>query len=189
MKPLCLAAMLAATATMSQADQYAEVMTEYARDHILTWLQDPTLISAIRLQNLRTGHLAQSEIEDLDRRWQQEVGQPVRPTVDPVVGNAAADFLRARIAGSSGTMTEIFIMDGRGLNVAASDPTSDYWQGDEAKFTETYGQGPQAMHIGDIEYDESTQTYQGQVSVAIADPDTGAVIGAVTVGLDAEQLF
>ena len=80
-------------------------------------------------------------------------------------------------------------MDGRGLNVAASDATSDYWQGDEEKFTETYGKGAGGILVGDIEYDESTQTYQGQVSLAIADPETGAVIGAVTVGLNAEKLF
>jgi hypothetical protein len=189
MKPLWLAAALVLTAPVAQADQYTDVMRDYARDHVMFWLHDPALIGAIRQQNMRTSHLAQSEIDELDRRWRQEVGQSTRPTVDPVLGNSASDFLRARVAASGGIMTEVFVMDGRGLNVAASEATSDYWQGDEAKFTESFGQGPAAIHIGDIEYDESTQTYQGQVSLSIADPDTGTVIGAVTVGLNAEQLF
>jgi hypothetical protein len=80
-------------------------------------------------------------------------------------------------------------MDARGLNVAASTPTSDYWQGDEAKFTDTYSQGPGAIHVGDVEFDESTQSYQGQVSIVVVDPDTGNPIGAITVGLNAEALM
>ncbi len=40
-------------------------------------------------------------------------------------------------------MTEVFVMDARGLNVAASDVTSDYWQGDEEKFSETFPKGPE----------------------------------------------
>lgn len=189
MKSLWLAVPVALTATLSQADQYRDVMTTYARDNVMSWVQDPTVISAIRMQNMRTGHLAQSDIDELDRLWRQEVGQPTRPTVDPVLNNAAADFLRARVTASDGFMTEVFVMDSRGLNVAASDATSDYWQGDEAKFTESFGKGADAIHIGDIEFDESSQTYQGQVSVSIADPETGAVIGAVTIGLNAEMLF
>lgn len=189
MRPALLSAALMMTATLSHADQYTEVMSTYARDHVLTWASDPSLIAAIRAQNLRTQALPQSEIDEMDRRWRQEVGGADRPTVDPVLQNPAAQFLRDRIAASEGVMTEVFIMDSRGLNVAASDATSDYWQGDEAKFTETFNQGASAVHIGDIELDESTQTYQGQVSVAISDPETGAVIGAMTVGLNAEMLF
>ena len=79
-------------------------------------------------------------------------------------------------------------MDQRGLNVAASHATSDYWQGDEAKFTQSFGLGAGAIHCGDIEFDESSQTYQGQVSVSIVDPETQAVIGAITFGLNADAL-
>ena len=80
-------------------------------------------------------------------------------------------------------------MDALGLNVAASDTTSDYWQGDEAKFTETYGVGPDATHLGDIELDESSQSYQGQISMTIVDPATGSAIGAITVGVNADALL
>ena len=80
-------------------------------------------------------------------------------------------------------------MDARGLNVAASGVTSDYWQGDEAKFRETFGKGPRAMHISEVEFDESSQTFQSQLSVPIVDPVTQEPLGAITVGLNAEQLF
>jgi hypothetical protein len=79
-------------------------------------------------------------------------------------------------------------MDDKGMNVALSDVTSDYWQGDEAKWQQTYLVGPDAVHIGDVELDESTQTYQSQVSITVVDPDTKAPIGALTFGVNVEAL-
>ena len=38
----------------------------------------------------------------------------------------------------------------------------------------------------EVELDESTQTYQAQLSFTLVDPATGAAIGAVTVGVNAE---
>jgi len=72
--------------------------------------------------------------------------------------------------------------------VALSDVTSDYWQGDEAKWQMTYGEPAGTVHLGDVELDESTQTYQSQVSFPIFDPETGEGIGAVTVGVDLSAL-
>ena len=66
---------------------------------------------------------------------------------------------------TGGAITEVFVMDAQGLNVAASGPTSDYWQGDEAKFQETYLKGAEAIHVSEVEFDESSQTYSVQVSV------------------------
>jgi hypothetical protein len=51
--------------------------------------------------------------------------------------------------------------------------TSDMWQGDEEKFTETYSIGPGAVHFSEVELDESTQRYQAQISLTIVDPETG----------------
>ena len=80
-------------------------------------------------------------------------------------------------------------MDAQGLNVAASSVTSDYWQGDEAKHQETYGKGAGAVHFSAIEFDESSQMYQAQISISLSDPDSGAVIGAMTIGVDADSLM
>jgi hypothetical protein len=101
----------------------------------------------------------------------------------------AADFLRGQVDASGGRITEVFIMDRHGLNVAASAMTSDMWQGDEAKFTETYSMGAGAVHFSEVELDESTQRYQAQISVTIVDPSSGEPIGAMTVGVDAEALL
>jgi hypothetical protein len=72
--------------------------------------------------------------------------------------------------------------------VAQSDITSDYWQGDEEKWAEVYPKGAGALHLSEVEQDESTQIYQSQISMPVVDPADGAVIGAVTVGVNVEML-
>ena len=175
--------------TPAIANDFEPAMRAYFESEIVGWMQDQVIIDAINGQNTTTGAYDQSEIDALDLAWRAEVGSNDSPTITPVLKNAAADRLRGLVEESGGRITEIFIMDGVGLNVAASATTSDYWQGDEAKFTETHGAGPEAVHFGEVEFDESSQQYQGQISATITDPATGQAIGAVTVGIDAESLL
>ena len=109
--------------------------------------------------------------------------------IDKVLGNELSKFLKTVKEQSNGLYTEIFVMDNKGLNVGQSDTTSDYWQGDEAKWKKTYMVGPKAIHVGKVKEDESTQMLQAQTSIAIVDPKTKAVIGAVTIGVNVEQIM
>ena len=186
---LLAAALGAAAAAPAAADEFTAAMQAFYEAELASLAQDPVLAGAIAAQNARTAGLPQSEIDALDGAWRAEVGAADTPTITPVLENDAAAMLRARVAASGGMITEIFAVDERGLNVAASAVTSDYWQGDEAKFTETYPMGAGAVHFGEVEFDESTQTFQGQISFTVSDPATGAPIGAVTVGVDAESLL
>ncbi len=183
-----LAAAFAAAAPMAQAVEPHAAMQAYVDSEIMTWAQDATIIEAIKAQNAMTSGYDAARIDELDKTWRAEVGS-ASDLVDGVLMNAAADFLRGQVDASGGQITEVFIMDAHGLNVAASGATSDYWQGDEAKFQETYSKGPAAVHFGEIEFDESSQTYQAQISITIADPASGDPIGAMTVGIDAESLM
>ena len=191
MKPTLPAAALAAAvaALPAFANDFEPQMRAYLENEISAWANEQVLVDAIRAQNERTAGYSQAEIDALDQAWRAEVGAADRPTITPVLENAASDFLRTIVASAGGTVTEVFVMDARGLNVAASDVTSDYWQGDEDKWSATYPNGAGAAHFGDVEFDESSQTYQGQISVSITDPATGETVGAVTVGVDAEALF
>ena len=187
--PLFSAAMFLTVATTASANEFAPAMQDYLDNEIRSWAMSGPIVSAINAQNQSTAGYDQSMIDELDLRWRAEVGASETPTITPVLNGVAADFLRQQVEASGGRITEVFIMDSHGLNVAASAVTSDYWQGDEAKFSETYGRGADAVHLGDIEFDESTETYQGQISITIVDPATGSPIGAMTVGVDAEALM
>lgn len=182
-------AVLAALALPASADDFTPALQGYLDAEIRHWANDPVLVMAILAQNERHADMTAEQIDALDRAWRAEIGQADTPTITPVINNSAADFLRDRVEESAGTIAEIFIMDSHGLNVAATAPTSDMWQGDEAKFTDTYPHGPDATHFSEVEFDESTQTFVGQISLPIVDQDTGAVIGAMTVGVNAEALM
>lgn len=184
--PLVLAAALVSANSAYAVD--GALMTSFYTENIAGWANDPVLIDAIVAQNVMTANYDSAMIDQLDQTWRAEVGTGSTPTIDPVLQNAAADFLRDQVAASGGLITEVFIMDAKGLNVAASAVTSDYWQGDEAKFLETYPMGSGAMHFSDIEFDESSQSYQAQVSVTLSD-GAGNVIGAMTVGIIADALM
>ncbi|MEQ9258174.1 MAG: hypothetical protein RIG84_03655 [Roseovarius sp.] len=180
---------LAAQTLPATADEFTPALSKYLQEEISTWMNDPVLVEAVMAQNAAHGSLSQSEIDAMDQAWRAQVGDADSPVIGPVLTNPAADFLRARVSASGGVITEAFTMDAHGLNVAASDVTSDMWQGDEEKFTMTYPMGPGAVHLSDVEFDESTQSYQGQISVPLLHPETGEPVGALTVGINAEALM
>ena len=188
------AALLAAVcaglaATAGHAQDFGPALDAFLQTDIAPWASDPILVAAITAQNQVTAAYDQAMIDGLDATWRAEIGTAQTPTIDAVLSNPAADFLRDRIAASGGRITEAFVMDAQGLNVGASSITSDYWQGDEDKHALTYDLGPGAVLIGDVELDESTQTYQAQVSITVTDPATGLAVGALTVGINAEALM
>ncbi|MEL7115265.1 MAG: hypothetical protein AAGP08_06665 [Pseudomonadota bacterium] len=189
MKTKIFAAALSALAFPAVANDFAPMMESYLESDVMAWAADPVLIEAVRAQNAVSADYTPSDIDNMDKAWRAEVGTGQTPTIDPVIANAAADFLRNQVEASGGRITEVILMDAVGLNVAVSHVTSDMWQGDEAKYQETYLVGSDAIHFGDIEKDESTGRYQGQISFTVTDPASGDVLGAMTVGVDAESLL
>lgn len=191
LKHMLVAALMLAPlgAAQAQENENATLIKAFFQDEVASWVFDEALVSAIRVRNVIDKGLTPEDILAKDKQWRAEVGTDTHPLVDSIVNNDAADFLRHRVADSGGSITEVFIMDAHGLNVAASSATSDYWQGDEAKHAETYGKGVGAFHMSELEVDESTGVYQVQVSFTITDPNTNEPIGAITVGLIADAIL
>ncbi|HLV84775.1 MAG TPA: hypothetical protein VKY62_13475 [Devosia sp.] len=185
---LSFAALLATSATAQAQDEFTAPLTALATSDIAALASDPVLIDAIKAQNAISGSYDQAKIDTLDAQWRAEVDAASKPLIDATLGNAASMYLTGVQEEAMGKYTEIFAMDAKGLNVAQSTLTSDYWQGDEDKFSASFGAGANAVHIGEIEQDESTQAFQSQVSIPISDPATGALIGAITVGVDVSML-
>ncbi|WP_428524386.1 hypothetical protein [Roseibium sp.] len=170
------------------ANQFEAELNSLASGKIAEISRSDQVIEAIKVQNDRTGSFQQNQIDDLDRTWRAEADSNDQPMIDEVLGNALSEYLMDVQDSSDGLFTEIFVMDAKGLNVGQSDVTSDYWQGDEAKWKETFGQGAGEVLIGELEQDESTQLLQSQVSVTVTDPVSGQPIGAMTFGVNIEKL-
>ena len=184
---LALSPVLAAPLSAAQND-HKQAIRDQVVPKVEAFLSAPRIADAIKAQNDRHAGLSQSRIEELDKQWRAETATAGGALIGQVLGNDLSAYLANVQESSAGLFTEVFVMDNKGLNVGQSGLTSDYWQGDEAKWQETYGRGAGAMLIDEVEFDESTQTFQSQLSMAVSDPVTGMVIGAITVGVNMDLL-
>lgn len=188
MAAAALAVSLPFTMASAAEGPHVEPIKAYVASKIQAWLKDPAVIEAIKAQNDKTAALSSADIDKLDKQWRAEVDADAKPMIKGVLGNPLSAFLTKKKEEAGGLITEMFVMDAKGLNVGQSDTTSDYWQGDEAKWKKTFQAGPNAVFVDEIEKDESTQMLQSQVSVSITDPATGKVIGAITIGINVDAL-
>ena len=185
LKPLltCLG-LLAAHAAHADTDIVSLLSEDLARDLIA----DAGVIAALEASNTAHDGLFEAELIALDDVWRREVDLSRQPTISEVTDRPGSQRLRDMVERGGGSVTEIIVMDKYGMNAAVSGVTSDYWQGDEAKFQLTFPNGADAIHVGDLELDESTGLFQVQVSRTLSDPETGVPVGAVTFGFDASIL-
>lgn len=189
---IALAACAAWTAPQAVAqntpsvEEFGKIVLEYARTDLQEWINDPTIIYAIKEQNALHKDMNQLRINRLDFQWRE--ADSYDPLIVDLLDRQASIIARDRRAASNGIVNEIIVMDAFGLNVAISDRTSDYFQGDEAKWLETFKIGPEAVHVSELEFDESTGKIQTQVSLTVVDPETGEPIGAVTLGINLDKL-
>lgn len=180
-------AMLALGFQARAEEAYVGAVKEYIEQNVKPWLADPAVIEAIKAQNTAHAAFSQADIDAMDQKWRDEVDGDSRPTVDAALATPLSAFLKEKAAASNGVITEVFVMDNKGLNVGQSDVTSDFWQGDEDKFQKSFGAGKDAVFVDEAEKDESTQKLQSQASVTISD-EAGNPIGAITIGIDLDSL-
>ena len=121
---------LIATAGMVHAGEKApQKVIDLANSTLAAVGTDPVVVAAVKAENEKGKTLEQ--IKEMDKKWSATPGE--------------ADFMKALMESECGKhlrkmqesapfYAEIFVMDNQGANVAMSNKTSDYWQGDEAKF-------------------------------------------------------
>jgi hypothetical protein len=169
-------------------DVHVEPVAAYVEANIRAWIEDPVIIEALKSQNIVNADLTQAAIDDLDAIWRAEFASDVHPLIDTVTGNPLSAFLKDKQIASGGVITEIFVIDAKGLSVGESEMSSDYWQGDEPKWQKTYLAGTSTLFVDVAEKDESTQMLQSQASLTVSDPQTALPIGAITIGINLDAL-
>jgi hypothetical protein len=179
---------LLALAGAAAANDYKAELIALAKGRIAEIVSLPQVIEAVRAQNAETESFSQGRIDELDRTWRFETESADQPMIDRVMERPLSLLLGDLQMASEGLITEIFVTDARGLNVGQSRVTSDFWQGDEKRWQDTVTGGPGTITIGELLEDESTLTYQTQVSVPVVDPLNGEVIGTATFGVNVERL-
>ena len=143
---------------------------------------------SIANQNEKYGSMQETEIIQLDKQWRSETKKADQPLISATLSNPLSSYLTRVQAHSYGLYTEMFAMDKNGLNVGQSNISSDYWQGDEAKFQKTYPVGKDAVFIDEPEYDDNLGIWRVQVNLAVSDKEQTGAIGAITVEINLSEL-
>lgn len=187
---MAAAAMLLASPALAEppAPDFKRLMTPTVMKDIRSWLDTEIVRMAIGAQNQRLNKLEQAKIDTLDKQWRAEREADDKPLIAATLSNPLSVYL-ARMQGRSlGLYAEIFVMDQNGLNVGQSSITSDFWQGDEAKFQKTYDVAKDAVFIDDPEWDDETKIWRGQVSMTLTDATGNNKLGAATIEINLTEL-
>jgi len=175
-------------ASATPAPVSTSIITPTFIDGLRQQLLQPVTILSVNASNVRHESVQQTEIDTLDNAWKSEAKSDDQPLIAEILSSPLSSYLLYLQAKSSGLFAEIFVMDKFGLNVGQSSVTSDYWQGDEAKFQKTYDVGPDAVFIDEPEFSDDTKTWRAQVNFTIVDPASKAPIGAVTAEINLTEL-
>ncbi|MDX9863046.1 MAG: hypothetical protein RBS99_19225 [Rhodospirillales bacterium] len=175
------------TAAAFDAKAATNLIDDAMLKQIRGWLDSPVVRISVEAQNKRHGDLTQVRIDELDKQWVAERKSKEQPLIAATLSSPLSNYLTQIQAASGGLYTEIFVMDSKGLNVGQSAISSDYWQGDEAKFKKTYPVGPDAVFVDEAELEDETKTWRTQVNLTVTDAG-GKAIGAITVEVNLTEL-
>ena len=175
---MMLGPVIALVALSGQAEPTAAARvkeTAYARVALAqTIARDSAIHSAVSASN------ALVEPPDLIRRrdaiW---IANPRDPLRQAIVQAPCSAKVRELVKDDP-LVVEAFVMNDRGTLVCSTIETSDYWQGDEAKWQRTFVDGKDPF-VEEPAFDASSGRYAIQVSVPIA--EAGKRTGAVTLTL------
>ncbi len=185
---LVLALATAVSGPVLAADEQEAKLRALIHTKIMQFVQKPIVVDSVMQQNRNNASLDERQINRLDRIWRDEVKRAGGALIAEVLANPLSSYLRQVKQAHGDLFTEIYVMDNKGLNVGQSDLTPDYWQGDEGKWQKTFLAGRGAFRISKGKIDPSTNKRQARVTVTIVDPATNRVIGAVTIGVNVDEL-
>ena len=158
-------------------------------DEIRAFLDNDVVRLMLDAHNRYHAGIDAAGIERLDKQWRTETEAAGRqPMIARTLASPLSIYLTQIQAFSLGLFTEIFVVDRFGLNVGQSAITTDFYQGDEAKWQKTVPIGPDAVFIDDAEFHEPTRTWRAQVNLSIADEARTAARGAATIEINLTEL-
>jgi hypothetical protein len=168
------------TLLFANANETPTQLVAFAENELLSFAARPAVVAAIRTKN--ASGLTIEETKSIDEAWRSTDG--ISRFMLDLMGNDLALELH-NLEHRYPFIVETFAMDRLGGNAAQTERTSDYWQGDEAKFTRSFADGRGAIHYGEIEYDESAGEIVVQVSVPVM--DGSRAIGAITFSISLDR--
>jgi len=154
---------------------------------IKEWSQKPVVLISLMAQNKDNQNRTMDHIKALDKIWRDQLQSKNKTVIVSKNKNPLSGYLSYIQSNSGGLYTSISVMDEKGLNVAQSVTTEDYWQGDEAKYQKTYALGSDAIYIDKAVFHEETQTWRAEFSLTLTEKNDSKPLGAMTVEVNLNE--
>lgn len=154
----------------------------FCKKELLSICTNKVLVKQVKEQNDKKVSL--DDIKKTDKEWLD--AEDELAIHKEKLNNDCAKELK-KIVKKLEVVGEAFVMDDQGANVGQNVLTSDYWQGDEPKWQNSFAKGKGGVEFGKAELDKSSNMVLQQVSLPIIAQD-GTVIGAVCLGLKVEKI-
>lgn len=164
----------------AQINEIPKHLKQFTNDVLVPFGKNDVIVREVAEQNEED--ISLEEIQRRDQEWRRTAG--VNDFMLDLMSNEIALEL-LNLESDYQFIVEAFVMDNKGALAGLTSKTSDYWQGDEAKFTETYDGGRGAVHYGEVEFDSSSSEIVIQVSVPVS--TTAEAIGAITFGISLDR--
>lgn len=146
---------------------------------------NPVIVESVLNQNAKKAKL--EEIKAIDERW-KATKKKLTPFKLSLQRNTAGIYLKSLVE-KNAYINEAFLTDIQGANVAAYPATSDYWQGDEKKWSASFNDGDGKVFIGPVKVDESSNTAAVQISAPVYDyADNNKTVGVIIIGVTVSYL-
>jgi hypothetical protein len=126
-----------------------------------------------------------TEFENMEKIWNTPASESV---ANRVLASRASQLLRKH-RDFDRRFLRITVTDAKGIPVAATHKTLDYYQGDEEFWQAVYASGRGAVNITDVLYDDVTKAHYIGIGVPILEDGTNRFIGMVDALVDVSAIF
>ena len=166
----------------SWAETPVQKVTQFASSKLVQLAAEKIVVDAVKTENAKGKTLDQ--IRKTDEKWIATSG--VDDFMKGMMISPVSKHL-IEIRDKYPFLREIFLVDNQGANIAMSEKTSDYWQGDEAKFKKSFDKGVGTVFVDDVKFDRSTKAFLAHVSVPVLEGDTA--LGVLIFGVDMDKFW
>jgi hypothetical protein len=130
--------------------------------------------------------VAAARVAEIEQEWQKDRDAAMARL--GLMDTPASRFLADLIKHDS-VYREVLVTDRSGRLVAASNPTSDFDQSDEAWWVDAFDEGRGRISVTDVRRDESAHVYAFDIAVPVLRPNDNGLAGVMKIVADSREML
>lgn len=152
---------------------------------IRTAIVQKEVVNTLRSYNRSRSDMTQADIDMMEATWQSELSSANQPLIRGVVRNIVALRMRKVIRDTGRVISEIRIIDAKGISIAQTSVGPNIWRPETEKIIRASMIDGDTVFIDKFKIGDSTWA---EINFTVADPDTNKPIGTVVITIDVAAL-